>query len=198
MERNTSINIAGRTVMCVLQVVMFISAPWYPTRWTVNETKCSSDASVWLLSAPNVLAVGGTLVFQCTYNDSYLASLFVSTTGIDCKWTDAKVRYCVCLSVCIVYLVVLHLLTGRAVKWLATERAVGLQVEFPLSIAGLDCVWSKRYIPCVLRFVWPGIWWTVRPPAKQCSFLFSRTSKPSLGPTFFSVALRPNAGHGHL
>ena len=137
--------------MCVLQVVMFISAPWYPTRWTVNETECSSDASFSLLSAPNVQAVG-TSLFQCTYNHSYLGSLFVSTTSIDYKWTDAKVRYCVC----VVYLFVLHLSTGTAVKWLAAKRAVGLQVEFPLSTAGLDCVSSNQHIPCVPRIILLG------------------------------------------
>jgi hypothetical protein len=163
--------------MCVLQVVMFISAPWYPTRCTVNETKCSSDASFWLLSAPNVRAVG-TSVFQCTYNHSYLASLFVSTTSIDYKWTGAKVRYCVC----IVYLFVFHLSTGTAVKWPAARKAVGLQVEFLLSTAGLDYASSNYYIPCVPRFICPSIWRTVRSPAGHRSFLFSRTSKPSLGP----------------
>jgi hypothetical protein len=88
-------------------------------------------------------------MFQCTYNHSYLASLFVSTTSIDYKWTDAKVRYCVC----IVYLFVFRLSTGAVVKWLSANRAVGLQVEFPLSTSGLDCVWSNKRIPCVPRFI---------------------------------------------
>jgi hypothetical protein len=154
---------------------------WISTRWPVNETKCCSGANVWLLTAPYERAVD-TAVLQCTHSHSCFASLFVSTTSIDYKWTDTKVRYCVC----IMYLFVFHLSAGFAVKWLAANRAVGLPVEFSLSSAGLDCVWSHLSIPCVTRFIYPEKWWTVAYPRGwgwQRIFLFSRSSKSAMGPT---------------